>query len=121
MRRVCAPSPTSQIIIEQVGGAIARPPEDTVFDQRSALFNAMMLSMWNDAHADAENIAWVRQLWDHAQPYSNGGVYVNYLGEGEQDRLRVAYRTPEKYDRLVALKRKWDPENLFRLNQNIRP
>ena len=68
-------------------------------------------------------IRWAREFWDAMQPHSTGSVYVNYLGrEADEgaDRVKAAYG-PEKYQRLVALKNKYDPTNLFRLNQNIRP
>jgi FAD/FMN-containing dehydrogenase len=68
-------------------------------------------------------VRWAREFWTAMQPYSSGAVYVNYLGaEGDEgdDRIRAAYG-PEKYQRLVALKGKYDPTNLFRLNQNIKP
>ncbi len=79
--------------------------------------------MWPDSSATDENVNWVRGLWDAMEPYSSGGVYVNYLGQEADEgpeRIKAAYG-PEKYERLVALKNKYDPTNLFRLNQNIRP
>ena len=73
---------------------------------------------------DAERcVRWAREFWAAMQPYSSGGVYVNYLGQEAdegRDRIKAAYG-PEKYARLVALKNKYDPGNLFRLNQNIKP
>jgi len=68
-------------------------------------------------------VKWVRDLWGAMQPFSSGGVYVNYLGQEADEgveRVKSAYG-PQKYARLVALKQKYDPTNLFRLNQNIRP
>jgi FAD/FMN-containing dehydrogenase len=68
-------------------------------------------------------VRWAREFWEAMQPYSTSGVYVNYLGgEADEgmDRIKAAYG-PEKYRRLVDLKNKYDPTNLFRLNQNIRP
>ena len=65
-------------------------------------------------------IAWTRELWEAVRPYSTGRVYVNFLGEEGQDRVRAAYGEA-KYERLRALKRKHDPTNFFRLNQNIEP
>ena len=68
-------------------------------------------------------MTWVRDLWNAMAPYSSGGVYVNYLGQESDEgsnRVEAAYG-PEKYARLVALKNKYDPTNLFRMNQNIRP
>jgi FAD/FMN-containing dehydrogenase len=68
-------------------------------------------------------VRWAREFWDAMQPWSTGGVYVNYLGREADEgtgRIEAAYG-PEKYARLVALKNKYDPTNLFRLNQNIKP
>lgn len=116
-----APSPMSAVLIEHFGGAVARVGrDDTAFDHRDAEYNLAIVARWLDpADADA-NIAWARQLWNEMQPYARG-VYVNYLGVGESaDRVREAY-SPAKFARLAALKRQYDPENLFRRNQNIAP
>ena len=76
--------------------------------------------MWsNPADSDA-NVQWTRELWAAMQPFLSGSVYVNYLGEEGEERVKAAY-TPTKYARLVDLKTKYDPTNLFRLNQNIKP
>jgi FAD/FMN-containing dehydrogenase len=74
---------------------------------------------WEDPAQDSEGIGWARELFKATAPYSTGGVYVNFLTQDEQDRVRAAYGS--NYDRLVALKNKYDPGNLFRLNQNIKP
>ena len=66
-----------------------------------------------------ENIGWTRELFEAMQPFFESGVYVNNLGEEGEDRVREAYG--EHYERLAALKDKYDPTNVFRLNQNIRP
>ena len=116
-----APSPMSSVLIEHLGGAVARVGKDeTAFDHRDAEYNFAVIAVWTDpAEADA-NIAWARDLWDAMQPYARG-VYVNYLGVGDSaERVRAAY-SPEKYARLAALKREVDPENLFHRNQNIPP
>lgn len=119
-----APSPNSAVAIEQFGGAVNRVGiNDTAFNHRGARYNFLIVGMWPDAAAYEENVAWVRNLWDAMEPYSSGGVYVNYLGQEADegsDRIKAAYG-PEKYERLVTLKNKYDPTNLFRLNQNIRP
>jgi FAD/FMN-containing dehydrogenase len=65
-------------------------------------------------------MAWTRELWEAVRPCSTGRVYVNFLGEEGQDRVRAAYGEA-KYERLRALKRQYDPTNFFQLNQNIRP
>jgi FAD/FMN-containing dehydrogenase len=83
----------------------------------------LILGSWLDPTEDERNIAWVRALWEAMQPFATDAVYVNYLGEARdegQERIRAAYG-PETYDRLAALKQKYDPANLFRMNQNIAP
>jgi FAD/FMN-containing dehydrogenase len=119
-----APSPHSAIAIEQFSGAVNRVGiNDTAFNHRNARYNLLIVGIWTDPAAQADNVRWVRDLWDAMAPYSSGGVYVNYLGQESDEgveRVKSAYG-PEKYARLVALKQKYDPTNLFRLNQNIRP
>ncbi len=113
------PSPMCHIIIEQFGGAVARLPEDaTAFQHRAAKYNVMILGLSSDAADDMPNRAWVRDTWERIQPYATGGAYVNYL-DADEDAHR-AY-TGTTYQRLAALKRKFDPGNLFHLNQNIAP
>jgi FAD/FMN-containing dehydrogenase len=111
-------SPLSALLIEQFGGAVARVPADeTAFAQRDALFNLAVISRWTDPATADTHIAWARQSSEAARPFASGGVYVNYLGAEGADRVRAAYGA--KYDRLVAVKQKYDPSNLFRTNQNI--
>jgi FAD/FMN-containing dehydrogenase len=113
-------SPLSALLIEQFGGAVARvPAEETAFAQRDALFNLAVISRWTDPATAGTHIGWARKSSESARPFASGGVYVNYLGAEGADRVRAAYGA--KYDRLVALKQKYDPANLFRTNQNIQP
>lgn len=115
-------SPISAVLFEQFGGAVARVGrDDTAYDHRDADFNLVLVSRWEDP-ADADrHIAWNRELSEAMRAYTSGRVYVNYLGVGEgPERVRAAYG-PEKYERLVALKKKYDPANLFCMNQNIPP
>jgi FAD/FMN-containing dehydrogenase len=113
-------SPLSAIVLEQFGGAVGRVgAEETAFPHRSAPYNVAIIGRWTDPSGADAHISWNRQLHEALKPYSSG-VYVNYLGEEGQDRVREAYG-PAIYDRLAALKRTWDPTNFFRLNQNIRP
>jgi FAD/FMN-containing dehydrogenase len=114
-------SPISDIKVFPVGGAFARVGEDdTAMSHRSAPWIININSRWADPHESSRHVNWTRELWSAVQPFSTGGVYVNFLGDEGHDRVREAYG-PAKYERLVALKNKYDPANLFRLNQNIKP
>jgi FAD/FMN-containing dehydrogenase len=119
-----APSSYSAVAIEQFSGAVKRVGmNDTAFNHRNARYNLLIVGIWSDPAAKAANVKWVRDLWDAMEPYSSGGVYVNYLGQVADEgaeRVKSAYGA-EKYARLVALKEKYDPTNLFCLNQNIKP
>ena len=113
-------SPLSALLIEQFGGAVGRVPADeTAFAQRDALFNLAIISRWADPTTAAAHIEWARQTSEAARPFASGGVYVNYLGTEGADRVKAAYGP--KYDKLVAVKQKFDPTNLFSVNQNIQP
>jgi FAD/FMN-containing dehydrogenase len=116
-----APSPRNSVLVEHLGGAVARVGNDeTAFDHRDAEYNFLIVAVWTDPADAEENIAWARDLWDRMQPFARG-AYVNYLGVGDGvERVRAGY-SPEKYERLSALKRQYDPDNLFRRNQNILP
>lgn len=76
--------------------------------------------MWTDPRESDQHIEWARDFWAAMQPFSAGGVYVNFLSNEGEDRVRAAY-DPKTYARLVSLKNKYDPANFFRLNQNIKP
>ena len=124
--RYCAnrPSPMCHGLIEhQLGGAVRRFGNDeTAFNHRSLEYSFMSIGQCADASEAEACVRWAREFWEAMQPYSTGGVYVNYLGrEADEgaDRIKAAYG-PEKYQRLVALKNKYDPTNLFRMNQNIK-
>jgi FAD/FMN-containing dehydrogenase len=78
-----------------------------------------VISQWNDPAETAGHIQWTREYWTAVEPFATGEVYVNHLDAEEATRIRAAYSG--NYDRLVALKNKYDPTNLFRMNQNIRP
>jgi FAD/FMN-containing dehydrogenase len=113
-------SPLSALLIEQFGGAVARvPASETAFAQRDALFNLAVISRWTDAATASTHTTWAQKTHDAMRPFTTGGVYVNYLGTEGADRVKAAYGA--KYDKLVAVKKKYDPDNLFRGNQNIRP
>jgi FAD/FMN-containing dehydrogenase len=115
-------SPKSYCIVFQLGGALGRVGEsETAFSQRQAAHNVNINAVWTEDDPDAErHIGWARGFFDAMQPHASGRVYLNFLGDEGPDRVRQAYGT-EQYERLVELKRKYDPTNFFRLNQNIEP
>jgi FAD binding domain/Berberine and berberine like len=114
------PSPMSALGFEQCGGAVRRVSvEDTAFRHRDAAYNIAILGEWADPATSAVNIQWVRDVASMTAPFSTGGVYVNFLGEDGEEQVKAAYGS--HFQRLVALKRKYDPTNFFHLNQNIKP
>jgi FAD/FMN-containing dehydrogenase len=123
-RFATAPSPHSAVAVEHCGGAVGHvSANETAFHHRGARYNFLICAMWPDPAGAAENVKWARDFWDAMTPYSSGAVYVNYLGEAADEgarRVADAYGS-ETYKRLVELKNKYDPGNLFRLNQNIQP
>jgi FAD/FMN-containing dehydrogenase len=113
-------SPLAQIHVHQLGGAMARKaPDATAFRSRDAAFVYNLIGTWMAPEDDAANVAWVRESFDALRPVSAGGAYINFMAEETADRVRAAYGP--NYGRLTALKNRYDPANLFRLNQNIPP
>jgi FAD/FMN-containing dehydrogenase len=105
---------------ELLGGAAGRVATDaTAFPHRDATCDYHILAGWPDGEEDDTVMDWVRGFHEEMGQFSTGGVYVNLLGEDEQDRVREAYGS--NYDRLVELKRMWDPDNRFSGNINVRP
>jgi FAD/FMN-containing dehydrogenase len=114
-------SPNSYSLLFQLGGAISKVKEDdSAFSGRTARHAITIDGVWSDPEGPDDDTAWVRDFFASLQPFSTGGVYVNFLGDEGQDRVKASYGA-DKYDRLVALKNKYDPTNFFRLNQNIEP
>ncbi|MGF1470206.1 MAG: FAD-binding oxidoreductase [Rubrobacteraceae bacterium] len=117
-----APSDHSTIDIWYQGGAMGRiGADETAFGDRSAPYLLGIEANWEEPEDDAANVAWAREVVDDMRRFSDGGTYLNFPGfiEEGQDMMRDAYG--ENYERLVALKDEYDPENLFRMNQNIKP
>lgn len=115
------PTPASAIVVEHFHGAVNRVgPDETAFPERGAAFNVALVGSCSD-EADQERCrTWVRGVYDALQPFSTGGVYVNYLGvDDDAERVLAAFGT--NYERLAGIKQKFDPDNLFRANQNISP
>jgi FAD/FMN-containing dehydrogenase len=114
------PSPISGVGLQQMHGAASRvDPAATAFPHRDEHYDFLILSQWADPSDSEENVRWTRAFFEAMEPFFEQGVYVNNLGEEGEDRVKEAYG--ENYERLVALKDKYDATNLFRLNQNIRP
>jgi len=114
-------SPLSYSVIFQLGGAVARIGEDApAYSHRHASHNININAVWEPGDPSASaHAGWARQFFAALEPYQIG-VYVNFLGDEGDERVRAAYGA-EKYRRLAELKRQYDPTNFFRLNQNIMP
>ncbi len=114
------PVVNSSVHIYPINGACNRVASDaTAFAYRDATFASVIAGMWPDAADNEANIKWVRDYYDATAPLSEEGGYVNFMAEDDQDRIKANYRG--NYARLVEVKRKYDPDNLFHLNQNIKP
>jgi FAD/FMN-containing dehydrogenase len=114
------PSPRSVVLFQQYGGAVSRVAQSaTAFSHRAAQYDFIPVSIWTDPAESEKQLTWVRKLWEAMAPFSTGGEYVNNLGDEGEERIRAAYGG--NYERLVTLKNKYDPNNFFRLNANIKP
>jgi FAD/FMN-containing dehydrogenase len=114
-------SPKSYCIVFQLGGALGRVPEgETAYSQRGTAHNVNINAVWTEDDPEADrHIGWTRGFFDAMQAHAGDHVYVNFLGDEGADRVRQAYGA--NYERLLELKRAYDPTNFFRLNQNIAP
>jgi hypothetical protein len=115
--------PMTQLLMEPMRGAISRVgDDDTALGRRDVPWCFHGLALWMEPDDDTAqaHISWARTLADDMKPHTVEGVYLNYISDEGEERVRSTYG-PAKYDRLVGLKDRWDPDNLFRLNQNIRP
>ena len=114
------PTPQCEVFFGLVGGHASRIPVDaTAWAHRDALLIMNVHGRWETAAEDERCIAWARDVYKAMEPYATGGAYVNFLTQEESERVANAYGA--NHQRLVALKKKYDPGNLFRMNQNIRP
>ena len=94
------------------------PTEATAFGNRRDQWDSDIISQWLDAADDDKNITWTRNFWNEIEPLTNG-VYVNHLGGDDDPRIANAYGP--NFERLKAIKKKYDPDNFFRMNNNIKP
>ena len=114
------PSPQCEIFFGQIGEQTTRVPVDaTAYPHRNAKYVMNVHGRWSDPSEDERCVAWAREFFRAATPFALGSVYVNFLTEDENDRIGAAYGA--NYDRLVRVKTRYDPDNLFRYNQNIKP
>jgi FAD/FMN-containing dehydrogenase len=113
------PSAQSEIFVAQMGGATSRVPADaTAYPHREAQFVMNVHTRWEKPEDDASSVAWAREFFEATAPFATGGVYVNFVSEDE-GRVQAAYGA--NFERLAVLKKKYDPDNVFRVNQNVAP
>ncbi len=114
-------SPHTRVALFHLGGAVRNNDEaDMAVSHRNTEYVLAINNGWKNPADNAKQIQWTRELWTAMRPFSNGGVYVNFLSEDDGTRVRAAYGS-DKYDQLVLLKNKYDSSNRFRVNQNIQP
>jgi hypothetical protein len=116
------PSEMTFSSVWKFGGAVQRVTSDaTAFGDRSMPYMLSIDSIWSKPQDDAANIVWTREFWSHMQRHSNGRLYLNFPGHGEGENLVQDAFGRDAYERLVTVKKKYDPANLFRMNQNVLP
>lgn len=114
------PTVESTMHLYPLGGAVQRVREDeTAFSNRNMQFIHVIVGISPNAEDMLRIIEWVREYWSALHPYSSDATYVNFMMDEGEERIKAAYRG--NYERLVALKNKYDPANLFQMNQNIKP
>jgi FAD/FMN-containing dehydrogenase len=114
------PAMTSTMHIYPINGAVHKvASDDTAFAYRDANFATVIAGMWPDPAQNTANIKWVRDYYDATAPLSEEGGYINFMAEDDQSRIKANYKG--NYNRLVQAKKKYDPDNLFHVNQNIKP
>ena len=114
------PSPQCEIFIGLIAGASNRiAPDAMAYGHRDAKFVLNVHGRWDEAKDDPKCIGWAREFFEASAPYASAGAYVNFMTAEESDRVAAAYGA--NYDRLVQIKKRYDPDNIFHLNQNIKP
>jgi len=115
-------SPLTQLVIQPMGGAISDVGEDeTAIGGRHAAYAVHAISMWENPAESEANIARAREFMQAMEPFTIPGISLNFTSDQTEDKVKASFGSEKKYERLVALKNKYDPTNLFRLNQNIKP
>ena len=114
-------APTTMSVLFRHGGAVSRVPNNaTAAGHRDAAYMAHPIACWQDPAQTQLHLDWVQRFSEAMAPFTTGGVYLNFEPDEGEERVRAGYGA-EKYAKLVTLKDKWDPDNLFRVNQNIKP
>jgi FAD/FMN-containing dehydrogenase len=114
------PSSQCEIFVAHIGGAASRVPSDAMaYGHRDAEFVMNVHARWDEPAQDEACIRWARGVFDAVRPYATGGTYVNFMTEDENERVAMAYGA--NHARLAELKARYDPQNVFRMNQNIKP
>jgi FAD/FMN-containing dehydrogenase len=114
------PTPQCEVFFGAIGGATTVPaPDATAYTYRDTRFVMNVHGRWDDPADDQRVIAWARDYFNTTLPFASGGAYINFLTEDETDRIQAAYG--QNYERLSRIKKLYDPDNLFRTNQNIQP
>jgi len=114
------PTVNSAVHLYPVSGAAARVGKnDTAWSYREARYALVIAAVYSNPADTEKNVQWVRDYWEALHPYSAGGAYINFMMDEGQERIAASYR--DNYQRLVDVKKKYDPTNLFRMNQNISP
>jgi FAD/FMN-containing dehydrogenase len=116
------PSPQCLFALRALGGAMGRVPEEaTAYGNRDALVNISLDNTWQDPARTDEMIDWTRAAWADLREQTGGGVYVNFAGFGEESDALTRAVHGDNHDRLRRIKARFDPDNFFRVNQNIEP
>ncbi len=114
-------SPLSEVHVQHLQGAVAREPAGgTAFGNRDATFVLNLIAKWTEPKDTDANVRWCRTAWEAMRPFATGGVYVNFLADTTAEMVKASYGA-RTYERLAALKARYDPTNFFRLNHNIAP
>jgi FAD/FMN-containing dehydrogenase len=114
------PSPQCEIFIAVISGAANHVPSDAMaYGHRDANFVLNVHSRWDAPSDDDKCVVWAKDFFNASQPYASGGAYINFMTEDEIDRVAAAFGP--NHARLVEIKKKYDPDNVFHLNQNITP
>lgn len=114
------PTPLSSMHMYPVNGAASRVNKnDTAWNYRDANYAVVIVGIDPDPANNDKTIAWAKDYWNALHPYSEGGAYINFMMDEGEDRIKATYG--DNYKKLAEIKAKYDPQNLFRVNQNIKP